>query len=87
MEFNNKLSITIPQRDEYITNMYFPKAECFTFCLFSLITLELGHTYVRLTCSTSSTLIPTETSASVTIYSVSAGTSMLTRVAGTFVGI
>ena len=87
MEFNNNLSIKIPQWDEYITNMYFPKAECFTFCIFSLITFELGHTYVRLTCSTSSTLIPTETSASVTIYSVDAGTTTLTGVAGAFVGI
>ena len=40
-----------------------------------------------LTCSTNSALIPTNTSASVTIDSISAGTSMLTRVADTFVGV
>ena len=40
-----------------------------------------------LTGSTSSILISTNTSASVTIDSVSAGTSTLTRVADTFVGI
>ena len=42
---------------------------------------------MQLTSSTDYTHIPIEASASVTIYSVIAGTSMLTRVADTFVGI
>ena len=46
-----------------------------------------GYTDMRLTRSTYTTLIPNNTNASVTVDSVSAGTSMLTRVAGTFVGI
>ena len=42
---------------------------------------------MSLTRSASSTLIPTYTNAGVTIYCVTACASMLTRVAGTFVGI
>ena len=42
---------------------------------------------MRLTSSTNSILIPTETSTSVTIYYVGAVTFMLTRATGTFVGI
>ena len=42
---------------------------------------------MQLTSSTNNALIPTETRASVTIDSVSAGTSMLTRVADTIVGV
>ena len=60
--------------------------ECFV-CVYFPWPQFNGHTYMGLTCSTSSVLIPTNTSASVTIDSVSAGTSMLTRLAGTFVGI
>ena len=47
----------------------------------------LRHIQLSLTSSAGSTLIPIETSASVTIYSVSACTSILTWETGTFVGI
>ena len=42
---------------------------------------------MRLTSSTGCTRISIDASASVAIYSVGAGTSVLTRVTGTFVGI
>ena len=70
-----------------IDNMYVLNyGRVFYLCIFSLIGLN-GHTDMQLTRSTCSTLIPNNTSTSVTIESVSACTSMLTRVADTFVGI
>ena len=45
------------------------------------------HQYARLTRSTSSAFVSTSTSANVTVHSVSADASMLTRVAGTFVDV
>ena len=46
-----------------------------------------GSTYVQLTRSTSSVLVATGTSARVSVHSVSASASMLTRMAGTFVDV
>ena len=46
-----------------------------------------GSTYVQVTCSTSSVLVATGTSACVSVHSVSASAAMLTRTAGTFVDV